>query len=88
MKTVLALVAAAQALHADLRGFLRARLACPLRVPDVCAKHAERAAALRFFPRVRARLGPARGPVAEGDRLVVQRRAHPVDSRRGAGSPC
>jgi dienelactone hydrolase len=29
--------------------FLRARLARPLRVPDVCATHAERAAALRFF---------------------------------------
>jgi pimeloyl-ACP methyl ester carboxylesterase len=29
--------------------FLRARLARPLRVPDVCATRAERAAALRFF---------------------------------------
>src|ERR1044071_6633864 len=46
--------------------FLRARLARPLRVPDVCATRAERAAALRFFtaddrPLVGVQLGS--GPV-------------------------
>jgi dienelactone hydrolase len=46
--------------------FLRARLARPLRVPDLCATRAERAAALRFFtaddrPLVGVQLGS--GPV-------------------------